>query len=108
MSETQSPSVSEDAPVRRKGGRPKGTRTEPQRQFLRLQRLRAERLAAVYFPDAGEMRPATISIRDFAIASGLSQATVMRRVKDGTFPSTKIGQRRLISYSALERLRLGE
>ncbi|MBN2573566.1 MAG: hypothetical protein JXP73_03300 [Deltaproteobacteria bacterium] len=43
-----------------------------------------------------------LSPRDFAKASGLSLATVYRRLKDATLPYRRLGGRIIVSASALE------
>jgi len=65
-------------------------------------RIREERrLAMAIKPQAG-------SIREYAVAAGVSVATVHRRVKSGEIASTLIGRRRIIPASEFELLRAGE
>jgi len=73
----------------------------------RERKLYAERAQALAKPDLADVKPAVISIKDFRVATGVSQATVMRRLADGTLKSVKIGGRRLILYSELERILAG-
>lgn len=48
------------------------------------------------------------SIAEVARRSSLSQATIYRRIADGTVQSVKSGGRRLIPHDALKALILGE
>ncbi|HEY1864210.1 MAG TPA: hypothetical protein VGG77_11110 [Roseiarcus sp.] len=75
---------------------------------LRENQLRAERQQAINNPDAAEVKSAAVSVRDYRVASGLSNASVFRRIKDGRIKSVKLHGRRLIAYSEIERLRHGE
>jgi excisionase family DNA binding protein len=78
-------------------------------QFRARERiLHAERREALSKPDLASVRPAAISIKDFRVATGLSYATVYRRLADGTLKSSKVGGRRLIAYSEIERIHRGE
>jgi hypothetical protein len=56
---------------------------------------------------SGQRRTEAVSIRDFKIMSGLSNATIFRRIADGSLKSIKIHGRRLISFDEVERLREG-
>jgi hypothetical protein len=67
-----------------------------------------QRLEAVNHPERADLKPAAVSVVEFSIVSGLSVATIWRRVADGTIKSTKCLNRRLIAYSEVERLREGE
>jgi predicted DNA-binding transcriptional regulator AlpA len=66
-----------------------------------------QRLEALNHPEKANLKPAAVSIAEFAVLSGLSPATINRRIADGTIPSTKYLGRRLIAYSEVERLREG-
>ena len=61
----------------------------------RERKLHAERREALSKPDRADVRPAALSVKDFRIATGLSHASVYRRLADGTLKSVKIGGRRL-------------
>ena len=74
------------------------------RAWARKQRDRDQRQAALNDPARAAVRPATISIRDFALATGLSCATIYRRIADGSLKSTKFAGRRLIAWSEIQRL----
>lgn len=45
-----------------------------------------------------------LSVDETAALTGLSSATVRRRVADGTFPSILVGRRRLVRADVIERL----
>jgi hypothetical protein len=74
----------------------------------REQSLRDERRKALNHPDAADVTPAAISVRDFRLKTGLSIATVNRRIKDGTLRSIKLHGRRLIAFSEIARIQNGE
>jgi hypothetical protein len=76
--------------------------------WLREKQLRAERREALNNPDAAALKPVAVSIRDFKLLTGLSNATIYRRIKDKTLKSVKICGRRLVSFDEVERLRAGE
>jgi predicted DNA-binding transcriptional regulator AlpA len=73
---------------------------------LRAKRLRAERLKAL--SGRAEVKPATVSVREFILMTGLSHATIYRGIADGSIASTKKNGRRLIAFAEVERLRGGE
>jgi hypothetical protein len=71
----------------------------------RERRLRAERQNALNDPGHAAVRAAAVSIRDFKVMTGLSHASIFRRLRDGSLRSIKLAGRRLISASEIERLR---
>jgi hypothetical protein len=77
------------------------------RAWKRAQQLRNDCRKAPNDPDNAELKPVAVSIRDFKIMSGLSNATIFRRIADGWLKSIKIHGRRLISFDEVERLREG-
>lgn len=68
---------------------PEERRRSAKQARIRSRREREERARALSRPDEAEVRPATISIRDFKLATGLSAATIFRRLKDPS-PDRKI------------------
>ena len=67
-----------------------------------------ERRKALNDPDSADVKPAAISVREFKIVSGLSNATIFRLLKSGQLKSVKLHGRRLISFAEVERLREGK
>jgi excisionase family DNA binding protein len=51
------------------------------------------------------LKPKFVSPREFVELTGVSYATVFRRIRDGTLKSTMFGGRRLIDYGEIEQLR---
>lgn len=47
---------------------------------------------------------AFLSIKEFGESTGLSRSSVMRLITDGALKTTKLGHRRLIPSSELDRL----
>jgi hypothetical protein len=74
---------------------------------LRAKRLRLERLKALRDPKRAEVKPVAVSVRDFMLMTGLSNASVYRGFAKGSIASTKVNGRRLIPFSEVERLRGG-
>jgi excisionase family DNA binding protein len=50
------------------------------------------------------LKPKFVSPKEFVELTGISFATVFRRIRDGTLRSTMFGRRRLIDYAEVERL----
>ena len=48
----------------------------------------------------GSMPPTLVTVPEAAKALGVSQATIRRRMKDGTLPSRRVGRLRRIDLSA--------
>jgi len=46
----------------------------------------------------------TFNVKDAAIALGLSEKTIHRRIADGTLKAKKVGRRWLVSAAAVEAL----
>jgi excisionase family DNA binding protein len=88
---------------------PKRDRTaDMQRALRRKARDRDRRQAALNDPQSADVRPVAVSIADFSLMTGLSHATIYRRIADNTLRSVKLANRRLISFEEVERLRGGE
>jgi hypothetical protein len=51
------------------------------------------------------LKPKFVSPKEFVELTGLSHATVFRRIRDGMLKSTMFGGRRLIDYGEIGRLR---
>ncbi len=52
-----------------------------------------------------DLNPQYCSIKDFGAITGLSVATIHRRIEDGTIPAAKIGRRKIIPIQrALEAI----
>jgi excisionase family DNA binding protein len=56
-----------------------------------------------------ETKPDPIRKRGFspaevAAATGLSRATIHRGIRDGTIPSAKFGQRRIVTEATIEKI----
>jgi hypothetical protein len=88
-------------------GKPSKQRDAARRR-ARAKRLKAERRAALTDPDRADVRPVAVSVREFMKASGLSAATINRRIRDGSLRSSKRAGRRLISFDEIVRLRHGD
>jgi excisionase family DNA binding protein len=52
-----------------------------------------------------EIEPATVSVNEFVVLSGVAHATIFRWIKRGVIRSVMIGGRRLIPFSEVRRLR---
>jgi excisionase family DNA binding protein len=52
-----------------------------------------------------EVEPATVSVNEFVVLTGVSHATTFRHIKSGTIKSVMLGGRRLIAFSEVKRLR---
>lgn len=83
-------------------------RRDAARRWMREQRIRADRVQTLKDPDRADLTPAAVSVIEFRRLTGLSHATVHRRIKDGTLKSCKIAGRRLIAWAEIARLRAGE
>jgi hypothetical protein len=83
------------------------TKKRAQKRGRRL-KLSAQRRAAINNPDSARVRPVGLSPSDFALATGLSAATIGRAIRDGRLRSIKLMGCRLIAYDELERVRRGE
>jgi predicted DNA-binding transcriptional regulator AlpA len=68
---------------------------------------REERLEAINRPEKADLKPATVSVRELSVLTGMSPATIWRHIASGFIPSTKYLNRRLIPYSVVEKLRSG-
>jgi hypothetical protein len=77
------------------------------RRWQRNQRTRADRIQTLRNPTNGDLMPAAVSVIEFRRLTGLSHATVHRRIRDGTLKSVKLFGRRLIAWSEVARLRDG-
>ena len=75
------------------------------RRRQREEALRLERAVALANPALVRTPPAVVSVAEFRKLTGLSPATIARRLKDGTLKSTKLNRRRLIAYSEIARMR---
>jgi hypothetical protein len=73
----------------------------------RERKLMAERREALRKPELAEVRPMVISVTDFRLATGVSNATVFRWLRTGLVKSTRVGGRRLIPLSELNRIQRG-
>ena len=51
------------------------------------------------------VEPATVSVNEFVVLTGVSHPTIFRWIKAGTIKSVMLGGRRLIAYSEVKRLR---
>jgi excisionase family DNA binding protein len=51
------------------------------------------------------VEPATVSVNEFSLVTGVSHPTIFRWIKAGTIKSVMLGGRRLIAYSEVKRLR---
>jgi excisionase family DNA binding protein len=74
-------------------------------QHRRLQEHKRQRLEAINHPERADLKPAMVTISEFAIATGLGRATIYRNIAAGIIPSVKLLRRRLIPFSYLEKLR---
>ena len=99
-----------DASIPTSPGLPNRKRSSRARAGVRARerRLQDERREALKDPDRADLPPAAVSIRDFRIMTGLSAATIFRLLLKGKLKSTKLGGRRLIAFSEVERLLRGE
>jgi excisionase family DNA binding protein len=69
----------------------------------RAEKLRLERSIAI--SGAAGAPPAAISVAEFKKLTGVSHATVSRWIHDHTIQSVKVGGRRLIAFSEVERIK---
>ena len=51
------------------------------------------------------VEPATVSVNEFVVLTGVSHPTIYRWIKAGTIKSVMLGGRRLIAFSEVKRLR---
>jgi predicted site-specific integrase-resolvase len=54
------------------------------------------------------VKPAGVSVLEFRRLTGFSHASVHRWIANGTLKSVKVNNRRLISFSEVERIRAGK
>jgi excisionase family DNA binding protein len=66
--------------------------------------LAVRRIEAVSRPNP-EIEPATVSVNEFVVLTGVSHATIFRHINAKTIKSAKLGGRRLIPFSEVKRLR---
>lgn len=75
----------------------------------KAQRERGDKLALRRIEAVGsanpEIEPATVSVNEFVVLTGVSAPTVHRWIKAETIKSVMIGGRRLIPFSEVKRLR---
>jgi excisionase family DNA binding protein len=75
----------------------------------KAQRERGDALAVRRIEAVGgahpAVEPATVSVNEFVVLSGVSHPTIYRWIKAGTIKSVMLGGRRLIAYSEVKRLR---
>jgi hypothetical protein len=81
-------------------------RQRGQKSRLRRQKTLNEQIKTPSEPTGAPMlKPQFVSPKEFVELTGVSFATVFRRIRDRTLKSTMFGGRRLIAYSEIERLR---
>jgi excisionase family DNA binding protein len=71
-------------------------------QWARVREVREQRRQAINDPRLACVKPAALSIQDFALMTGLHRCTVWRRIRDGSLRATKFSGRVLIPYSEIE------
>jgi excisionase family DNA binding protein len=88
------------------------SRTSRQRESVkrkeRLRKRREEREQALKHPDAASIKPVCVTVREFAAVTGLSTATIYRRLAKGQIKSVKLHGKRLISFSEVEAIYAGK